>query len=288
MIAKRKLLPAVIVLTICLLGGCKFNGCRIKLPLDHISKIEGDIVCEFRAGRDATNNKETVKTDAVFDKDKFVELYNECKQYDPAWYQYNLDRLDLRIVRETQPLEFDKMAASEVNFMANTSDGMHTNVSIYRYDSKMYFFILSMGGASKPDEIGYYYKEVPEEMLTYWTPLYEKVLADKAADYKERYGDFSPERINSFDNEFYAQTMPLATDMIEIQIFSTGGDIVAEFQPCRSSDYWGICWEKDSHNIWVQSGDVGYVCYTQEGKEWVKAEGAVKPDYIHGKYENKE
>lgn len=287
MIAKRKLFPAVIVLTICLLGGCKFNGCRINIPLDHIDRIEGGTEVEFRAGRDAHNVRETVKTDAVFDMDKFVELYNESKRYDPSYYKYNLDKLDLRIVREEEPVEFDEMAASEVNFMVKNK-GVNRNASLYRRDSKMYIFILSMGGGKRPEDIGYYYKELPAEMASYWTPVYEKVLADKAADYKERYGDFSPERINSFDNEFYAQTMPLATDMIEIQIFSAGGDIVSEFQPCRSSDYWGICWEKDSHNIWVQSGDVGYVCYTQEGKEWVKAEGAVKPDYIHGKYENKE
>ena len=117
MIKKRLLAPVLIMLMLCMLSGCFFS-----LPLDHMDKIEGDITCAFRAGEDASHWQEAVNTDAVFDKDRFVELFNEFNKYDPAFYKDHLDKLDLRIVREDQFDEYEEMAASEVNFMAYFTD----------------------------------------------------------------------------------------------------------------------------------------------------------------------
>ena len=156
MIKKRLLAPVLIMLMLCMLSGCFFS-----LPLDHMDKIEGDITCDFRAGEDASHWQETVNTDAVFDKDRFVELFNEFNKYDPAFYKDHLDKLDLRIVREDQFDEYEEMAASEVNFMAYFTDKngneVCRNVSVFRYESKMYFFILCMGGGRNPELKGYYY-----------------------------------------------------------------------------------------------------------------------------------
>lgn len=282
MIKKKLCLPVLILLTICMLSGCMFS-----IPTGHISKIEGDITCDFRAGYNATNLTATVNTDVVFDKDRFVELYNEDNKYDPSYYQYHLNKLDLRIVREEQPEEYEKIGDSEVNFRAYFTDkngnDINRHVSLFRYDSKMYFFIVCMGGASKPDEIGYYYKEVPAKMAEYWAPIYEKVLADKEADRLEKYGSFTIEKTYSFDRKYNARSMPLSTEMMEIQIFDDSG-IIAEFQPCRESNFRGICWEKDNYNIWVQTRGFGYICYSLRGTEWVENKDAVKPDYIIGRY----
>ena len=117
MIKKRLLAPVLIMLMLCMLSGCFFS-----LPLDHMDKIEGDITCDFRAGEDASHWQETVNTDAVFDKDRFVELYNEDNKYDPAFYKHHLNRLDLRIVRDEEPEEYDKIASSEVNFGVHFTD----------------------------------------------------------------------------------------------------------------------------------------------------------------------
>ena len=283
MIKKRLLAPVLIMLMLCMLSGCFFS-----LPLDHMDKIEGDITCAFRAGEDASHWQETVNTDAVFDKDRFVELFNEFNKYDPAFYKDHLDKLDLRIVREDQFDEYEEMAASEVNFMAYFTDKngneVCRNVSVFRYESKMYFFILCMGGGRNPEHKGYYYKEVPADMVSYWEPIYEKVLADKAADRKAQYGSFTVDKTFSFDNQYYAKCMPLSTDMMEIEIFDRDEDLICAFQPCRTWDFWGICWEKDTYNIWVQSSDIGCVCYKKIGNEWVEDKTAVKPDYITGRH----
>jgi hypothetical protein len=281
-IKKRICIPVLILLTLFVLSGCLFS-----MPTDHISKIEGDITYEYRAGEDATHWAATVNTDAVFDREKFVELYNEDNRYDPVFYKKHLNRLDLRIIREEQPEEYEKIAGSEVNFGVNFTDknghDLYRHVSLFRYESKMYFFKLCMGGASKPEEIGYYYKEVPAKMAEYWTPIYEEVLADKEADRWENYGSFTMEKTYSYDRKFYARNMPLSTEMMEIEIFDDNG-VTAEFQPCWESNFRGICWEKDNYNIWVQTRGSGYICYSLRGNEWVENKDAVMPDYITGRY----
>ena len=36
-----------------------------------------------------------------------------------------------------------------------------------------------MGGGTRPDDIGYYYDEVPKEIAEYWEPIFDEVLADQ-------------------------------------------------------------------------------------------------------------
>ena len=141
-IKKKLFVPVLILLALCMLSGCLFS-----FPTGHISKIEGDITLDFRAGNNATNLVPTVNTDVVFDKEKFVELYNEDNKYDPTYYQYHLNKLDLRIVREEQPEEYAKIADSEVNvrvyFTDKNGHDLNRHVSLFCYESKLYFFTRS-------------------------------------------------------------------------------------------------------------------------------------------------
>ena len=258
---------------------CLFTGCFFPLPERHIGKIKGDIRCEFRTGKNAKSLRDPVKTDAVFDKDKFVELFNEDYKYDPSYYSRHLDKLDLKIVYEKEPEEYEKMAASEVSFRADNGE-QFWQVSLYCLNSKLYFFIVCMGGRSKPEHIGYYYKEVPEKMASYWKPIYDKVLADDAANFLKKYGSFTPDRAYSYDKEYYAETLITNSEKITLQIYNKQDIRIAVIYPCREFNFRGICWEKDSYNLWVQSTVNGCVCYSKKGDEWVENEGAVKPDYM--------
>ena len=54
---KKKITGMILVLfTLCL-----FTGCLFALPTDHLKKIEGDITCDFRAGKNATHMQTTKK-----------------------------------------------------------------------------------------------------------------------------------------------------------------------------------------------------------------------------------
>lgn len=271
----------LILLTLCL-----FSGCMFAIPMDHMGKIKGDITCDFRAGKDATNNRETVKTDAVFDKDRFVELYNEYAKYDPAFYKKHVDRLDLKINAKDDPDKWEEIADSEVNFRAYF-DGNNRHVSLFRYDSKLYFFILSMGGMSKPGEEGYYYQEVPKKMAEYWNTIYDKVMADYRAGLPTMYGSFSVKEANSFDDKYTAKCV-IGTGMVTVQIINNEtGSAVFSFQPCGKGDFLGVCWENDNYSLWVYRKNVVFDCYRMQAGEsdWGIREDARKPDYLRGRYD---
>ena len=98
------------------------------------------------------------------------------------------------------------------------------------------------------------------------------------------YGSFTIEKTSSYDGKYYAY-MTQHDEMIVVNIYSEDDNEVFTFEPCRKSDFWGICWENDSYNLWVQSGDIGIICYTESDEVWSVDNSAVRPDYIISKYE---
>ena len=99
------------------------------------------------------------------------------------------------------------------------------------------------------------------------------------------FGSFTMEKADSYDQKYYATTEKNG-DMIKVTVFSASGDEVFSFEPCRASDFWGICWENDSYNIWIQSADIGTICYSMTDEKWTLDSNAVKPDYIKSKYDD--
>ena len=98
------------------------------------------------------------------------------------------------------------------------------------------------------------------------------------------YGSFTIEKTSSYDGKYYAY-MTQHDQMIVVNIYSEDDNEVFTFEPCRKSDFWGICWENDNYNLWVQSGDIGIICYTESDEVWSVDDSAVRPDYIISKYE---
>ena len=99
------------------------------------------------------------------------------------------------------------------------------------------------------------------------------------------WGSFSSERTESFDQKYYAeQTVVDAKVLITVFNSETAAEVFS-FSPARSSDFWGICWESNSYNIWIQSGDVGVLCYEFENEEWTLKENAERPSDIISKYD---
>ena len=274
----KKILSGPVLVLVML---CLFTGCMFSLPTGHMTKIKGDITCEFRCGKNATNTRDPIKTDVVFDKDRFVELFNEDAKYDPAFYKKHTDRLDLKINDQEEPEKYQRIAGSEVN-LAVRYDGNYNQVSLYCFDSKLYFFVLNMGGASMPEEMGWYYQEVPSKMASYWMPIYEKVMADYEASRPTRYGSFTLEKTYSYDNKYYAESVAGSDEKITVNIYDENGSKVYSFAPCWKNDFQGICWENDSYNIWVQFHHVNVTCYRQTGSSWMKDESLRKPDYMKG------
>ena len=277
---KSKILGfTVVFLTLCMMTGC-FIKPKTRNAMD---RIKGDIECEFRVGKDAKTQRNAIDTDVVFDKDKFVDLFNEESQYDPVNLKYHTDDCNLKVNAQEEPDKWEEIFNSEINIKV-LYDRQSRNVSVYEYNSKLYFFVLSMGGNSKPEEQGSYFMKLSKDMTEYWRPILEEVREDADEYHQKEYGSFSAECAYSYDRQYFTRVVE-AGDKVMILINDKNHELVDSITPCRKSDFWGVCWENDNYNLWIQSGDVGVVCYSLQNGNWVLNSDAVRPDYIVSKYD---
>ncbi len=112
--------------------------------------------------------------------------------------------------------------------------------------------------------------------------------------YNEKYGSFTPEDTYSYDGRLIAHQeveKGLGINSLERRIIvnikdSETGELIGSFSPARAWDFWGICWENDSYNIWIQSGDTGCHRWKYENGEWKQdLSHPERPDYIISKYD---
>ncbi len=103
-------------------------------------------------------------------------------------------------------------------------------------------------------------------------------------------GSFSMDKTYSGDLRFYAlQTVRQDESyrVIVVTVYETASDApVFSFTPDRASDHWGICWERYSYDIWVQSGDTGTSCWEYLDGEWKRGSGRVRPEYIVSRWDS--
>ena len=168
----------IIILILSALMLTAFSGCGIIIVEDDYSldKIDGEITCEYRIGEEAKWAEETVDSDVRFDKEMFLRLFKEYRQYDPLTGTKDPMQYDLKIRIDEQPDEWQRIRESEFNIRAVFGDDQR-DVSIYRYRSKLYFFVLSIGDRGDPKEEGEYFIELSEEMQAYWQTIIKKVEA---------------------------------------------------------------------------------------------------------------
>ncbi len=110
------------------------------------------------------------------------------------------------------------------------------------------------------------------------------------------WGSYTAEKTWSFDRRYYAlQTVERAeggsrgsSGMIVVTVYNAETNApAAEFRPARSMDFWGICWERDSYNIWAQSGDIGDYCWEYRDGTWERNVSLSRPDYIISRYDGR-
>lgn len=173
---KRTIIFHLSLFILAVLAGC---GIKVNVVEDEYSleKIDGDITCEYRIGKDARWSEECVDSEVRFDKDMFLKLFQEYLQYEPITGSMNpLEYNYLKIDIDEQPEEWQMMRDSEFNVRA-VFGGDQRDVSIYRYRGKLYFYVLSMGDSRDPEKEGEYFIELSEEMSDYWQPIIEAIGA---------------------------------------------------------------------------------------------------------------
>ena len=104
---------------------------------------------------------------------------------------------------------------------------------------------------------------------------------------KEFWGSYTAEKTYSYDHKLYA-IQTVNDNMIIVTVYNAETDEELNyFSPARASDFWGICWEKDSYNIWTQSADIGTYCFEYRNEKWICNDSIKKPNYIISRYDEK-
>lgn len=107
-----------------------------------------------------------------------------------------------------------------------------------------------------------------------------------SSESSEDWGSFTSEKSYSYDKKLYAlQRSDEAWVIIDIYT-AESDELLYSFAPARALDFLGVCWEKDTYNLWVQSGDVGTLRYSFDDFSCSLDENAMRPDYIRSKYDN--
>ncbi len=105
----------------------------------------------------------------------------------------------------------------------------------------------------------------------------------------ENWGSFTPDKTYSYDEKYYALQSVVEGEearMIRVSVYLADADqLVAEFEPARAWDFWGICWERDTYHIWTQSSDIGIRCYAYQDGVWALDEDSDRPSYIRSRYD---
>lgn len=119
------------------------------------------------------------------------------------------------------------------------------------------------------------------------------ILHDKkttSTDGETMWGSFTNASVISDDGKYRAEygawRQENGVRMIRVNIYDNASGALADcFVPARAMDFWGVCWEENAHNLWIQSADIGICCYREENGRWRLDPDAVRPKNIVSKWD---
>ena len=109
-----------------------------------------------------------------------------------------------------------------------------------------------------------------------------------------QYGSFTSKTTTSSDSRYTARqkvVRPLGyeVEMVRVDVYDNNtGEMADSFITDRAFDFWGICWEEGSYNIWIQSGDIGVYCFEEIDGKWIKNFDMERPEGIISRYDWKQ
>lgn len=116
--------------------------------------------------------------------------------------------------------------------------------------------------------------------------------SSKEAAETEEWGSFTRDKTYSYDEKYYAiqsvaEDPEIHMEYVYVTVYDGETDEeISSFATERARDFWGICWESDTYNIWIQSGDTGLACYKYEDGKWTRDDDAERPADIISKYDD--
>ena len=148
------------------------SGCGIVLNKEKLNDLDDGYVCEYRYGENARYSTELVDIDFEFDKQMFIDLYNEKAQYNPVYLRKHIEECDLKLERNSE--EVKKILKTEISIRAAYED-TYKEVTVYEYNDDLYFYVLTMGGRTEKDKEGKYFMRVSDNLQEYWKQLTDQI-----------------------------------------------------------------------------------------------------------------
>lgn len=148
------------------------TGCGINLDKEKLNHLDDGYVCEYRYGKNAKYSTELVDIDFEFDKQMFIDLYNEKAQYNPVYLRKHIKECDLKLMHASE--EEDKMLNTAISIRAAYED-TYEEVVVYEYNDDLYFFVLDMGGRTEKDKEGRYFMKISDNLQKYWKQLTSQI-----------------------------------------------------------------------------------------------------------------
>lgn len=226
------------------------------------------------------------------DVENIVSIAYSYNSYTSSnYYTFDLNRKVFGFSHSSsqEDLEEYELEQTEIEAIRNAFVPVEKWVSDYQYKS--------LGGSIKNDNWKYY------EIVINYADGTSCVLKGTSSGEKmpkgfeelnstldgivhsREYGSFTRDKTCSYDGEYYVVVIDETHGPFEIDVYSSEGYINAIMpqnycDDFYEGDFWGVCWENDSYNLWIQTKDGGTMCFSKNGDEWTLNEDAVRPDYI--------
>lgn len=100
----------------------------------------------------------------------------------------------------------------------------------------------------------------------------KNTASDEVQITKEQAEMFTTDMTASFDSKYFAIMGASVEDdktLAVVNIFSEMGDSVYSFTAGNIDNFFGVCWEKDTYNLWILTSDNDAVCYKYADNKWV-------------------
>ena len=168
----------IVGITICATLACFLTGCGPYLSTAKLEDLDDGYTCEYRYGDTARYSTELVDIDFEFDKQMFLELYNEDAQYNPVYLRNHIEECDLKLEHGSE--ELNHTLDTETSIRAAYED-TYEEVVLYHYNDDLYFFVLDMGGRTEPEKEGRYFMRVSDELQEYWKQVTDLICGNSSA-----------------------------------------------------------------------------------------------------------
>ena len=180
-----------------------------------------------------------------------------------------LDALEVKYGEEFEIVSSDRISKRECVYTVIIEDGPDIEFEVKNY-------------LSSTAEVGPDVNRIECDELMYYCKseyAYEGYVLYRDGELESDYYVLPKlEGSDSYDGKY---SVSLTSEDKDVSItVSSGADEVFVFSAGSESEFRGVCWDKESYDLWLQYQDGVLVCYSMNDGEWQLNSGAQKPDYI--------